>query len=298
MTTMASNPNTQELDITAAPPLPVHRLRPRPGWVPVNFSELWYYRELLTFFVKRDLMVRYKQTALGVTWALIQPVMTMCVFTLLFHYILGVSGDKTASQYAIATFAALLPWQLFEYALTQSGNSLVASERLITKIYFPRLILPLSSVLSGMVDFVIGLGLLGLMMLWFGYTPSIGILLLPVFALLALTTALSIGLWLSALNVEYRDVKHTIPFITKFMFFITPVTYSMNQVMDKLPETWQTIYALNPMCAVVEGFRWALLGQGTIHGQSMIVSLAATLVLLVGGLFYFRRLEKSFADII
>jgi len=279
-----------------SPPLPVVapliKLRPRPGWIPVDFKELWQYRELLGFFAVRDIKVRYKQTLLGVAWAVVQPVMTMLVFTLLFHKLLGV--EPTNASYPVFLFAALLPWQLFSYALTQSSNSLVASERLITKIYFPRLILPLGSVISGLVDFAIAFVILVGMMAWYRIVPGIAVLTLPIFMVVALLAALAVGLWLSALNVTYRDVRHTIPFLTQFWLFITPVMYPSS----KVPEAWRALYALNPMTGVVEGFRWALLGQAAPPLVVMLVSLSATVLLLVGGLFYFRRMEKTFADIV
>ncbi|MGH7215166.1 MAG: ABC transporter permease [Tepidisphaeraceae bacterium] len=290
-TTVSDTPLIEATSVPHVPP-PLLRIRPRPGWVPVDFAEMWHYRELLGFFAVRDVKVRYKQTLLGVAWAVIQPVMTMLAFTILFHGLLGVVAED--SKYHVFAFCALLPWQLFAYALTQSSNSLVASERLITKIYFPRLILPLASVISGLVDFAIAFVILLGMMAWYGIVPGMAILMLPLFALLALAAALAIGLWLSALNVQFRDVRHTIPFLTQFWLFITPVAYPSS----KVPEAWRAVYGLNPMAGVVEGFRWALLGTAEPPGMVMVVSVTATLVLLVGGLFYFRRMEKSFADVL
>jgi len=279
-------------DESAPPPLPVTRLRPRPGWIAVDLRELWQYRELLGFFALRDIKVRYKQTMLGVAWAVVQPVLTMVAFTLLFHKLLGVESGN--HSYPVFAFAALLPWQLFSYALNQSSNSLVASERLITKIYFPRLILPLSSILSGVVDFAIAFAILLVMMPFYGIYPSWAILTLPLFLVLALISAIAVGLWLSALNVQYRDVRHTIPFLTQFWLMITPVAYPSS----KVPEQWQTLFSLNPMVGVVEGFRWALLGTGEPPHKMMFVSIAVTLILLVGGVYYFRRMEASFADVV
>jgi lipopolysaccharide transport system permease protein len=290
MTTTISDSPVVTAD--TGPEEPLLRLRPRPGWVPVDFKELWHYRELLGFFAARELRVRYKQTVLGVLWALIQPLMTMVAFTLLFHKMLGVQGDEV--NYPVFTFCALLPWQLFAYALTQSSNSLVASERLLTKIYFPRLILPISSVISGLADFAIAFVVLLTMMWAAGIVPGMAILTLPLFVLLAMLAALAVGLWLSALNVQFRDVRHTIPFLTQFWFFITPVAYPTS----KVPEAWKMWYGLNPMAGVVEGFRWALLGTSEPPGMILVASVAATLALLVGGLYYFRRMEKSFADIL
>jgi len=290
MTTTLSD--TPVINTPQAEEQPLQRLRPRAGWVPIDFRELWHYRELLGFFAARELRVRYKQTILGVAWALVQPLLTMVVFTLMFQKILGVQKDDPL--YFVKTFCALLPWQLFAYALTQSSNSLVASERLLTKIYFPRLILPLSSVISGLVDFSIAFVILILMMWIKGIQPGLAVLTLPLFLLLALMAAMAVGLWLSALNVQFRDVRHTIPFLTQFWFFITPVAYATTQV----PESWKIWYGLNPMAGVVEGFRWALLGTSEPPGMILAASVAATIALLVSGLFYFRRLEKSFADIL
>lgn len=270
---------------------PFVRRQARPGWVAIDFLELWRYRELLLFQALRDIKVRYKQTALGAAWAILQPVLTMVVFTIFFGTLAGVPSD--GAPYPIFAFAALLPWQLFAFALTQSSNSLVDSAHILTKVYFPRLIVPLASVLAGLVDFAIAWVVLVGMMVYYDIVPGWGILTLPLFTLLAIAAALAVGLWLSVLNVKYRDVRYTIPFLTQFWLFITPVAYSSSLV----PEKWQTLYGINPMVGVVDGFRWALLGQ-TPPGPMLLVSLAATVLLLVGGLFYFRRMEKTFADVV
>ena len=266
-------------------------IRAHHGWRALDLAEFWRYRELLAFLALRELQVRYRQMALGAAWAIIQPLMTMVVFTVFFGY-LGGFRARSDKPYAVLTFCALLPWQLFATALTQSGNSLVANERLITKVYFPRLIIPVAPVVAGLVDFAIGLLVLLGMMIFYGVTPHWGILLLPAFVVFAVLAALAPGLWLSALNVEYRDVRATIPFLTQFWLFITPIAYPITVV----PERWRTLYALNPMVGVVEGFRWALLGSTHPPVVPMLVSGAVTLLLLIGGLYFFRRMEKTFAD--
>jgi lipopolysaccharide transport system permease protein len=275
-----------------APEAGVIFIRPAKGWVSLNLRDLWEYRELLYFLTWRDIKVRYKQTALGAAWAVLQPLLTMVVFTIFFGKLAKIPSDNL--PYPIFAYTALLPWQLFAYALNQSGNSLVANQQLITKVYFPRLMIPLSALLAGLVDFLIAFVVLLGMMVYYGIWPTIAILTLPLFLLLALATALAAGLWLSALNVEYRDVRYTIPFLTQFWLFVTPIAYPSSLV----PERWRTLYGLNPMAGVVEGFRWALLGQGGGMGGLMIVSVFAVIVLLVGGLVYFRRMEKTFADVV
>jgi lipopolysaccharide transport system permease protein len=258
----------------------------------LNLKDIWEYRELLYFLVWRNIKIRYKQTALGAAWAVLQPVLTMLVFTMLFGRLAKVPSDGI--PYPVFALTALLPWQLFAFALTESSNSLVASQNLITKVYFPRLIVPLSSTLSGLVDFAISFFALLVMMMYYHVTPGKALVWLPAFLLLALATALSVGLWLSALNVKYRDVRYTIPFMTQFWMLATPVAYSSSLI----PEPWRKWYGLNPMAGVVEGFRWALLGKSGGVGPLLWVSLAAVLLLLTGGLFYFRRTEATFADIV
>ena len=267
----------------------VVRRQARPGWAAIDFAELWRYRELVIFYAIRDIKVRYKQTLLGASWAILQPVLTMVVFSIFFGHLAGVPSDGI--PYPLFAYCGLVPWQLFAYALTQSSNRIVEDAGVITKVYFPRLIVPLASVIAGLVDFAIAFGVLAAMMFYYGVTPGWAMLTLPLFTLLALMAALAVGLWLSALNVRYRDVRYTIPFLTQFLLFVTPVAYSSSLV----PLKWQALYGINPMAGVVNGFRWALLGK-TPPGPILFVSVAATAVLLIGGLYYFRTMEKSFAD--
>jgi lipopolysaccharide transport system permease protein len=266
-------------------------IRPSRGWAALDLRDLWLYRELIYFLTWRDLKVRYKQTLLGAAWAVLQPFLTMVVFTIFFGNFAKVSSE--GFPYPVFSYAALLPWGLFSKALNDASRSLVGNSHMITKIYFPRLILPLSSVLSGVVDFGIAfLFLLG-MMAFYGLYPTWGILLLPLLLLLALVTALGVGLWLSALNVLYRDVGYALPFLTQLWMFISPIIYSINTV----PEQWRLVYALNPMTGVVQGFRWALLGSQTEQlGLILAISSAMAIVMLISGLFYFRRMERLFAD--
>ncbi len=275
----------------AIAPEHIHVEPPR-GWVALNLAEIWRFRELLYFLVWRDIKVRYKQTILGAAWAVLQPFLTMVVFSVFFGYLAKVPSD--GQPYPLFTFTALLPWQLFAYALSEAGNSIVSNQRLISKIYFPRLAAPLAATLAGLVDFVISLLVLFGMMVWFGSKVSGRIWALPLLTLLALLTALAAGLWLAAFNAKYRDVRYIIPFLTQFWFFLTPIAYPTSLI----PEAWQKLYALNPMVGVVEGFRWALLGSGNVDGGVLAVSSLVTIVLLFGGLFYFRRMEASFADVL
>jgi lipopolysaccharide transport system permease protein len=267
-------------------------IRPSHGWVAFRLSELWEYRELLFFLVWRDLKVRYKQTFLGIGWAVIQPVVTMIVFSVLFGKLAKMPSDGL--PYPVFVYCGLLPWQFFAHALTESGNSLVANERLITKVYFPRLIIPLSAVLGGVVDFGIAFLVLLLMMGYYGLVPTLAMVTVPLFLLLALATALGVGLWLSALNVQYRDVRYTIPFLTQIWFFGTPAVYPASL----LPEHWRFVLGLNPLAGVVEGFRWGLLGGTRAPGPLLGVSVVVTAVLVITGLYYFRRMEKTFADVV
>lgn len=267
-------------------------IKPRSGWVPLQLAELWEYRELFYFLTWRDIKVRYKQTLLGVLWAILQPLLIMAVFSIFFGRLGKIPSDGL--PYPIFTFCALLPWQLFANALVASSNSLVANERLLSKVFFPRLVIPLSSVLSGLVDFVLAFLVLCAMMLYYGIFPGTGLWAVPLFVALAVGAALSVGLWLSALNVEYRDVRYLVPFITQFWLFISPVAYPSSLV----PEGWRLLYALNPMAGVIEGFRWALLSGAAAPGPMLAVSVAATAVLFVSGLYYFRRMEKTFADVV
>lgn len=278
--------------VTTPQPVPHLRIEPSSGVVPIKFRELWEYRELLFFLVWRDVKVRYKQTALGILWAVIQPVLTMVVFSVFFGKLGKLSSDGL--PYPLFAFAALVPWTLFSNGLTQATNSLVASSNLIKKVYFPRLIIPVATVLAGVVDFLIAFAVLILMMAYFGYVPTANIIWLPVFLLLTLAVSLGVSLWLSALNVEYRDVKYVIPFLAQIWLFATPIAYSSTL----LDEPWRTLYGLNPMVGVVDGFRWVLLGSGSAPGAAVAVSTVATLILLISGAYYFRRMEKTFADLI
>jgi len=253
---------------------------------------LWQYRELLYFLAWRDFKVRYKQTVLGAAWAIIQPFFTMVVFSVFFGYLAKMPSDGI--PYPVFAYSALLPWSLFAHALTESSNSLVNNRGLITKVYFPRLIIPIAPLFVGLVDFGIAFVVLIGMILYYGLMPGLAILMTPLFVLLALGTALAVGIWLSALNVEYRDVRYTIPFLTQLWLFATPVAYPSSL----LPEPWRSIYGLNPMAGVVEGFRWALLGQTTAPGPLIAVSVVAVLLLLAGGLWYFNRMEETFADVV
>ena len=272
--------------------LPTLRISPPSRWTSLEFRELWEYRELLYFLIWRDVKVRYKQTALGAAWAVIQPFFMMVVFSLFFGRLAKVPSDGI--PYPVFTFCALLPWQLFANALTESSNSLVGNQNLITKVYFPRLVVPISAVLGGLVDFVIAFVILLGMMLYYGIVPGWAIVTLPGFILLAVLTALGVGLWLSALNVQYRDVRYTIGFLVQLWLFLTPVAYPSSIV----PEKWRPLYGLNPMAGVVEGFRWALLGKSQPPGSMLWVSVAVVIVILFGGLYYFRRMEQQFADIV
>ena len=271
---------------------PVITLEPSRGLVSLNLRDLWEYRELLFFLTWRDIKVRYKQTLLGAAWAVIQPFFTMVVFSLFFGKLAGVPSDGV--PYPLFSYAALVPWTFFAYSLTQSANSLVGSANLIQKVYFPRLVIPISSVLSGVVDFFLAFGVLLVMMLFYGFWPGGRILWLAPLLVLTLVTALGVGLWLSALNVEYRDVRYTVPFLTQFWLFATPIAYPSSL----LPEPWRTLYGINPMAGVVEGFRWVLLDTPGAPGPMVIASALVSLALLVGGAFYFRRMEKNFADVV
>jgi len=274
----------------AGPPAIV--IRASHGWVSLRLGELWAHRELLYFLIWRDVKVRYKQTVLGAAWAIIQPFFTMVIFSIVFGRLAKIPSDGV--PYPIFAYCALLPWQLFSHALTESGNSLVANQNLITKVYFPRLVIPLTAVLGGVVDFAIAFLVLLGMMVYYGVMPTVAVVTLPLFVLLALASALGVGLWLSALNVRYRDVRYTIPFLAQFWLFATPVAYPASLV----PDHWRVLLGLNPMAGVVEGFRWALLGTARISGPMLTVSVAAVLLIVIGGLYYFRSVERTFADVV
>jgi len=267
-------------------------IKPSYGWAALNLRDLVLYRELIFFMTWRDLKVRYKQTLLGASWAILQPFLTMVVFSIFFGNLAKVPSDGV--PYPIFSYTALIPWTLFSKALQDASRSLVANSHMITKVYFPRMILPLSSVMAGVVDFLIAFVVLLGMMIFFNIFPTVNVLVLPLFLLLALVTAVGVGLWLSALNVLFRDINYVLPFLTQFWMFLTPVAYPSSMV----PSEWQVIYALNPMTGVVEGFRWALLGTGPPPGIMTLVSSITAVILLISGMFYFRRMERLFADMV
>jgi lipopolysaccharide transport system permease protein len=262
------------------------------GWKALNLRDLWIYRELIYFMTWRDLKVRYKQTLLGAGWAILQPFLTMVVFSVFFGNLAGVPSDGV--PYPIFSYTALIPWTLFSKALQDASRSLVNNSHMITKVYFPRMILPLASVLAGLVDFFIAFIVLLGMMAYYHVVPTANIWTLPLFLLLALVTAIGVSLWLSALNVLYRDINYVLPFLTQFWMYITPIAYASSLI----PEKWRLIYFLNPMTGVVEGFRWALLGTGTAPGIMTLVSSLVAIVLLITGMFYFKRMERLFADMV
>jgi lipopolysaccharide transport system permease protein len=278
--------------ITSEDDAPITRITPSTGWISLKLRDLWEYRELLYFLTWRDILVRYKQTILGVAWAIIQPLFTMVVFSLFFGKLAKVPSDGI--PYPIFSYAALVPWTFFSNSLTKASNSLVGNAALIRKIYFPRLAIPLAAVFSGVVDFALAFIVLLGMMFFYGIVPTIHVLWLPGLLLLAFVVSLGVGLWLSALNVQFRDIRYIVPFITQFWLFVTPVAYPSSL----LSEPWRTLYSINPMVGVVEGFRWALLGTDTAPGLMIIVSSLASFALLIGGAYYFRRMEKTFADVV
>ncbi len=267
-------------------------LKPSSGWAALNLRDLWLYRELIFFMTWRDLKVRYKQTLLGASWAILQPFLTMVVFSIFFGNLAKVPSDGV--PYPIFSYTALIPWTLFSKALQDASRSLVSNSHMITKVYFPRMVLPLSSVLAGVVDFLIAFVVLLGMMFFYKIPPTAKVWLLPLFLLMALVTAVGVGLWLSALNVLFRDINYVLPFLTQFWMYLTPIAYPTSLI----PSEWQIFYALNPMTGVVDGFRWALLGTGEPPGITMLVSSIVAVVLLISGLFYFRRMERLFADMV
>jgi lipopolysaccharide transport system permease protein len=277
----------------ATPAAPHHmHLQPSKGWISLGLGELWEYRELLYFLIWRDIKVRYKQTVLGAGWAIIQPMFTMLVFSLFFGKLAKVPSDGI--PYPLFSYTALVPWTFFAQGLSQSSDSLVGSANLIKKIYFPRLAIPIGTVCAGMVDFALAFSVLLVLGFWYGVHPTRHILWLPLFVVLALMTALGVGLWLSAFNVKYRDVKYVVPFFTQVWMFMTPIAYPSSLLSGK----WRVIYGLNPMAGVVEAFRWALLGSNTAPSAMIGISCGAAVVLLVSGAYYFRRMEKTFADVV
>jgi lipopolysaccharide transport system permease protein len=271
---------------------PALRITPPSGWWSLPFGELWNYRELLYFFVWRDIKIRYKQTAIGAAWAVLQPFLTMLIFSLFFGRLAHIPSQGL--PYPIFYYSALLPWMYFASALQGATNTIVENQRLITKVYFPRLALPLSAVLSGLVDFGISFLMFIAMMVYYRIRPSAALLWLPLFLLLAVLTALGVGLWLSALNAVYRDVRYVLPFLVQFWMFASPVAYPSSLV----PEKWRWLYGLNPMAGVIEGFRWSLAGHGEPSGRFIFVSAGAVLVVLLGGVAYFQKMETSVADVV
>lgn len=289
--------NLEKLTLNQTPhslpsPPPVIILRPQRGWITLNLPELWEFRELLFFLTWRDIKVRYKQTVLGAAWAIIQPLFTMVIFSLFFGQLAKVPSDGL--PYAVFSYAALVPWTFFATVLTQASNSLVMDANMLKKVYFPRLIMPTASMLAGLVDFALAFVILLGMQFFYGIVPTWHMIWLPYFLLLAMITALGVGLWLAALNVQFRDVRYMVPFLVQAWLFATPIAYPSSL----LAEPWRTLYGINPMAGVVEGFRWALLGTSHAPGPILIVSTLGALVLLVSGAFYFRRMEKTFADVV
>lgn len=272
--------------------LPVTRIRPPSGWTSLNRRELWNYRELLYFLVWRDIKVRYRQTVLGATWAIVQPLLTMSVFSVFFGRLVGVPSDGV--PYPVFAYAALVPWMYFAAALTQASSSLVDHSRLVTKVYFPRVLVPAAAVAAGLVDMAIAFVVLGGMLLYYGIVPTAAVLSLPIFVALTSAAALGAGLWLAALHARYRDVRHLIPFLVQLWLFLTPVAYPSSVV----PERWRPVYAMNPMTGIIEGFRWALLNSEERPGIPLAVSVASISTVLIGGLYYFRRTERSFVDVL
>jgi lipopolysaccharide transport system permease protein len=270
-----------------------HVIVPRSGWAPVELGELWAYRELLYLLVWREVKIRYKQTVLGVAWAVLQPVLTMVVFSVFFGKLGGLPSD--GFPYPIFAYCALLPWQFFAFGLGQASESIVMNQRMITKVYFPRVIMPMASVAVGLVDFLIAFLVLLVLMAGYRIAPSPTILAVPVLTILVAAASLGAGLWLSALNVTYRDVRHAVPFLIQVWFFATPVAYATSSV----PANWRLVYAVaNPMVGVIDAFRWAILGTGGAPPAALGVSVVMIAAMLVSGLFYFRRMERRFADVV
>jgi lipopolysaccharide transport system permease protein len=270
---------------------PTIKIRPPRKWVPVNLHELWAYRELITSFTLRDIKLRYKQTGLGIAWAVLQPLLTMLIFTIFFGGLAKISSDGV--PYPLFVLAALLPWTLFSSGLTRSTTSMVTDANIMTKVYFPRMIIPLANIISPLVDFAVSFVVLIIMMVYYGFEPTLYIVFLPLFLLLALATSLGVGLWLSALNVKYRDFQYMVPFLIQIWMFASPVVYASSLV----PASLRVWYGLNPMAGVIEGFRWALLGSGAPSAM-VLVSVGMVIVLFVSGMFYFRRMEQFYADIV
>jgi homopolymeric O-antigen transport system permease protein len=267
-------------------------IRPSRGWVPIDISAVWERRGLLYFLVWRDIKVRYKQTFLGAAWVILQPFLIMLVFSIVFGFLAKVPSDGI--PYPVFMFCALVPWQLVANSFADAGNSLTANQSLITKVYFPRLIIPLAAVLARLIDFAFALLVLVGMLFYYDFQLGSSIWMLPFFVLLALAIGLGVGLWISSLGLRYRDVRQMIPFFTQIWFFASPIAYSASLI----PEDWRAIYTINPMIGIIEGFRWSLLGNGNMTGQALALSLAAVLSVLITGLYYFRRVERTVADVV
>ena len=289
--------DTQKGNMTVQSDSPVTLIRPPRGWQAINLRDLWLYRELVYFLTWRDIKVRYKQAVLGIGWAIIQPIVTMVVFTFIFNQFLDVKPDAGIPDawYPIFAFAGLLPWQFFQGALQRASTSLVSNSNLLTKVYFPRLIIPSSAVAAGLVDFGFSFLIMIGLMIYFGVSFTLQMLWLPLFLLVALLTALAVGLWLSALNVQYRDVQHMVPFLLTIWMYVSPVVYPIDVI--NAGGLWKAVYALNPMVGVIQGFRWVLFGTNP-PGWMFAISMTMVLLLLVSGLYYFRRMERTFADLI
>jgi lipopolysaccharide transport system permease protein len=290
----ATQPPTHA-DVFATPPVPVVRIAPPNRWWVLPFGELWEYRELLYFLVWRELKVRYKQTVVGAAWAVLQPFLTMLIFSLFFGALAHI--PSSGLPYPVFYYSALLPWMYFSASLQNATNKIVENQNVITKVYFPRLALPISAVISGLVDFAISFLMFVAIMIYYHIRPTWTILLFPVFLLLAVLTALGVGLWLSALNAIYRDVRYVVPFLVQFWMFASPVVYPSSLVSAKWPK-WAWLYGLNPMVGVIEGFRWSLTGIGNPPGRMLLASSAAVLLVLVGGLMYFQKMEATIADVV
>jgi len=267
-------------------------IQPSKGLFNFDLRELWQYNELLYFLVWKEVKVRYKQTIIGGAWAIIQPLLTMVIFTIIFGRLAKIPSD--GMPYPVFTYTALLPWMLFAQALTRSGGSLVYNANLITKVYFPRLLVPLSAALAPIVDFIVSFLILLGMLAWYGIPPTLGILALPFFLALTLVTAISVNLWLAPINVKYRDVAHTLPFLSQIWMYASPVVYPLSMI----PEKWQFLYSINPMVGVIEGFRWALLGKQSPNFMAMAISVIVVMALFLGGILYFKKMEQTFADVI
>lgn len=292
MAAVQEEAKSQRIGPVVSGEIPVTIIRPSRGWISLNLRDLWEYRELLYFLIWRDVKVRYKQTVLGAAWAIIQPFFTMVVFALFFGKLAKMPSDGI--PYPIFSYAALVPWTFFANGLSQSSTSLVASANLIKKVYFPRLVVPISAVISGGVDFALAFAVLLGMMLFYGVVPTAAVIWLPLLLLLALVASLGVGLWLTAMNVQFRDVRYAVPFLVQAWMFATPIAYPSSL----LDEPWRSLYGINPMAGVIEGFRWALLGTETAPGPIIFVSALVAVGLLVSGAFYFRRMEKTFADVV